>query len=63
MVNDLQAVVLLDIAIKIGTEIRSQRVCVGQVPDLSILTWKMIPVRYLSFCALLQPWKTNGTFK
>lgn len=27
------------------------------------LSWKMLLVRYHSFCVLLDLWKTNGNFK
>lgn len=62
MVNHLEAVVLLDISIKIDIGIRSQRVWDRGLIFL-ILTWTMPPVRHHTFVPLWEPWKTNGNFQ
>ena len=67
MTNDLQAIVLLNTAIKIGTEIRvfikGMKKCLFFVFFFLILTWKMLPVRNHGIYTLSETCKTNGNFK
>ena len=64
MTNDLQAIVLLNTAIKIGTGIRvlikGMKKC---LIFFLILTWKMLPVRNHGIYTLSETCKTNGNFK
>ena len=65
MTSDLQVIVLLNTAIKIGTRIRvfikGMKKCL--IFFFLILTWKMLPVRNHGICTLSEPCKTNGNFK